>query len=95
MCGVQHAACGPATTHTPVDLALSEESKTMGAPRKYNTKVHGYDTVLSLNDDDAKARGLTDADLVDAQSKDDSATSTEKARTPANKARTPGNKAGT
>lgn len=61
------------------------------ALKNYNVTVNGTATVLQLNEQDAKARGLTDKDLVDAESSS-APDPDKKAATPANKSRTAANK---
>jgi hypothetical protein len=56
--------------------------------QRYDVTINSMKTTLLLSDSDAKAAGLTDADLADK----DGGTVTTKARTPANKARKPATK---
>ncbi|QGH74495.1 hypothetical protein HYQ03_gp08 [Arthrobacter phage Kuleana] len=65
------------------------------ALKKYNVTVNGFATVLQLDERGAKARGLTDRDLVGAVSAAPPAPETPaapKAKAPANKSRTAANK---
>ncbi|GAA0454272.1 hypothetical protein ABZ951_00505 [Streptomyces sp. NPDC046215] len=98
-CGAEHAACGPPSTVTPVDIP-DQEVAAVGGPLKnyrYVTDA-GHETTLKLNAADAELRGLTDDDLVDAPqpAPDDADKPTAKGRAAApNKARTTAaNKAG-
>jgi hypothetical protein len=56
--------------------------------KRYNVEINGVPTVLLLDDDDAKDRGLKASDELKPDKPDTEA----KARTPANKARTPAQK---
>ena len=84
MCGSDHAACGDPSATIAIDQRL--EVATMGGPlKKYTvTMPNGTETVMKLNDDDAKRYG-DNAKPADG--------STAKSRSAANKARTPANKA--
>ena len=62
------------------------------ALKKYNVTVNRQATVLQLDAKDAKARGLTDKDLVDYAATD---AANKKAVAAANKSATPANKSGT
>lgn len=90
LCGAAHAACGQATASTPVDIPIGKEPG-VGPVRKYKVNHNGHDTVLKLNDEDAKA--YPDAQLLDepADTSDSSTDSTDdaagKTRTAANKVR--------
>ncbi|UXE05359.1 hypothetical protein SEA_RENNA12_8 [Arthrobacter phage Renna12] len=57
------------------------------ALKKYNVTVNKYPTVLQLDDKTAKARGLTDKDLV--QAKPAAKTAAKEAEKPANKSAAP------
>lgn len=77
----------------------------MSAVRKYNTTVNGFPTVVKLSDADAKAQGLTLADLAEpaavviaipeqhaedlADTATDDTSAAAKSRAPRNKARQP------
>lgn len=92
LCGVQHAACGPATaTTTPVDVLAMKESTV--ATQKYRVTVNGHRTTLKLSAEDAK--NYPDAELLD-----DTEPTAEPSPTPARKStpaksRTAANKART
>lgn len=96
LCGAKHAACGQPSTSTPVDAFIRREPG-VGPVRKYKVTVNGSETVLKLNDEDAKA--YPDAQLVDepaSQVAGDEDTAAEaKSRTAGNKARGAANKADT
>lgn len=93
VCGEPHTACGPATTTVGVDERMEEA--TVSELRRYNVNVNGYDTVMSLNEDDAEKLGGTPVDDTGAgaESGTERGTAT-KATTAANKARTAPNKSG-
>jgi hypothetical protein len=98
-CGAEHAACGPPSTVTPIDIPDQEVAAVGGPLQKYwYTTEAGHETILKLNEDDAKLRGLSSDDLVDAQPTESEkavTTAPNKARTgAANKARTPRGKGG-
>lgn len=98
-CGAEHAACGPPSTVTPVDIPIEEVAAVGGPLKKYRfTDKAGHETVLKLNAADAELRGLTDDDLVDSPapaSEKATASAPNKARTAAaNKARTARGKGG-
>ena len=57
-----------AGTSVPVTGRTKKENE-VSALKRYNVKAGRYDTVLQLSDEDAKAQGLTDADLADAPKK--------------------------
>ncbi|MEV7364251.1 hypothetical protein [Streptomyces sp. NPDC091299] len=66
-CGAEHAACGPPSDVTPIDIPDQEVAAVGGPLKKYRfTTEAGHDTVLKLNEEDAKLRGLGDDDLVDS-----------------------------
>jgi hypothetical protein len=52
-CGATHTACGQSGPVNPVDLPSAKE-RTVGPVRKYKVNKNGYDTILKLNDADAK-----------------------------------------
>ncbi len=54
--------------------------------KRYEVEIHGWPTTLQLSEADAAARGLTDADTVEAR------TAAKQAPARANKARTAANK---
>lgn len=57
-CGAEHAACGPSSTSTPVDEYL-EVAVVGGALKKYKvTMPGGKQTVLKLNEADARRYGV-------------------------------------
>ena len=57
-CGVEHAACGPPSTCTPVDENL-EVAVVGGALKKYKVvTAGGVETVMKLNDSDAARYGV-------------------------------------
>lgn len=88
MCGGEHAACGPSST-VPVDERIEEVAAVSGPLHKYKvTWPSGVETVMKLNDEDAAARGLTDADLLHADIPPDDGADQE----PAEKARGARNK---
>lgn len=98
-CGAPHAACGPPSTVTPLDIPIQEVAAVGGPLNKYRyTDDAGHETVLKLNAADAELRGLTDDDLVDSPppaEKKAAAPQPNKARTAApNKARAPRGKGG-
>jgi hypothetical protein len=98
-CGAEHAACGPPSTVTPVDIPDQEVAAVGGPLNKYRfTTDAGHETVLKLNAADAELRGLTDADLADAAPSAEgkaAAVAQNKARTTSsNKARAPRGKGG-
>ncbi|MFV8127538.1 hypothetical protein [Streptomyces syringium] len=95
-CGAEHAACGPPSTVTPVDIPDQEVAAVGGPLKKYRYVTDaGHETTLKLNEADAELRGLTDDDLADAPPAPEAAGKpAAKARTAApNKARTAANKA--
>jgi hypothetical protein len=91
-CGAEHAACGPPSTVTPIDVPIEEVAAVSGPLKKYRyTSEAGHVTVLKLSEEDAERHGLTDADLLDAPAPEAAA----KARPAAqNKARGARNKGG-
>jgi hypothetical protein len=98
-CGAEHAACGPPSTVTPVDIPDQEVAAVGGPLKKYRFKTEaGHETVLKLNPADAELRGLTDDDLADeapAVEEKAVAAAPNKARaTSSNKARTARGKGG-
>lgn len=64
-CGTEHTACGPPSDATPVDQNIKEVAAVSGPLKRYKvTSPNGVETVMKLNEADAGARGLTDADLA-------------------------------
>jgi hypothetical protein len=98
-CGAEHAACGPPSTVTPLDVPIQEVDAVSGPLQKYRyTTEAGHETILKLSSADAELRGLNDEDLVDpgpATGEKAATAAPNKARTgSANKARTPRGKGG-
>ncbi|QRI45416.1 hypothetical protein SEA_LEONA_7 [Arthrobacter phage Leona] len=67
--------------------SLTQEGGALVALKKYNVTVNKYPTVLQLDDKAAKARGLTDKDLV--QVKPAAKSAAKEAAAPANKSAAP------
>lgn len=62
-CGAENAACGPPSNAVPVDQLIEEVPAVSGPLKKYRVTRGGVETVMKLNEDDAKRLGVS-ADAV-------------------------------
>lgn len=86
VCGADHAACGPATSTTPVDARVVMKESSVGELRTYKARVNGMDTTLKLTEEDAKNL-YPDAELVSESGGEQATAPSQKNRLAANKAR--------
>lgn len=82
ICTTPQCTCGPPTTTVPVDQRLEEAG--VGALREYTVTVNGIETVMNLNEDDAKRLGGTPTETAEPEQK--RRTASDKSRTAQNKA---------
>lgn len=94
ICGGEHAACGTPSESTPVDERM--EVAAVGVPLKRYTVTtpSGVETMMKLNEDDAKRLGVLDQPKTTSTQTGDPETAVEtttetpaKSRTAANKSR--------
>lgn len=67
-CGAANAACGPPSDVVPVDQLIEEVAAVSGPLKKYRVKRGGVETVMKLNEADAKRLGVGAGDVVGAAS---------------------------
>lgn len=67
-CGAKDATCGPPSDVVPVDLRIEEVAAVSGPLAKYRVTRGGVETVMKLNEADAKRLGVGPADVVGAAS---------------------------
>jgi hypothetical protein len=67
-CGAANAACGPPSDVVPVDQRIEEVAAVSGPLKKYRVKRGGVETVMKLNDADAKRLGVGPESVVGAAS---------------------------
>lgn len=67
-CGAANAACGPPSDVVPVDQRIEEVAAVSGPLKKYRVKRGGVETVMKLNEADAKRLGVGPDNVVGAAS---------------------------
>lgn len=67
-CGAQDATCGPPSDVVPVDQRIEEVAVVSGPLQKYKVVRGGVETVMKLNDADAKRLGVGPENVVGAAS---------------------------
>jgi hypothetical protein len=67
-CGAVNAACGPPSDVVPVDQLIEEVAAVSGPLRKYRVKRGGVETVMKLNEAEAKRLGVGADNVVGAAS---------------------------
>lgn len=67
-CGAKDATCGPPSDVVPVDQLIEEVAAVSGPLKKYRVKRGGVETVMKLNEADAKRLGVGPENVVGAAS---------------------------
>ncbi|QTU64223.1 hypothetical protein [Streptomyces scabiei] len=67
-CGAANAACGPPSDVVPVDQLIEEVAAVSGPLKKYRVTRGGVETVMKLNEADAKRLGVGADHVVGAAS---------------------------